>query len=52
MLARREPVHGLDRVTACRPNQVNFNPAISDHASGVDMSVGVQIVRKSADPTG
>ncbi len=52
MLASLEPVHGLDHVTPSRPNQVNFNPAISDNASGIDMSGGVQVVRKSADPTG
>ena len=52
MLASREPVHGLYHVTACRLDQVNFNPAISDNASGIDTSGGVQVVRKSADPTG
>ena len=52
MLASLAPVHGLYHVTACRLNQVNFNPAISDNASGIDVSGGVQVVRKSADPTG
>ncbi len=52
MLASLEPVHGLDHVTPSRLNQVNFNPAISDNASGIDMSGGVRVVRKSADPTG
>ena len=52
MLASLEPVHGLDHVTPSRLNQVNVNPAISDHASGIDVSGGVQVVRKSADPTG